>query len=101
MSGNRQPANGSQEHLFRYEDILRAIGRYIDDHGLQDVVLLQLESGILLRGLQPSASRSGREQVGQPLVARELVEHVFTAADLKGIEEAAKRERGTGSPLFR
>jgi len=34
--------NGAAEYLFRYEDILRAIGRYVDTQGIQDVVLLQL-----------------------------------------------------------
>lgn len=101
MSGDQQPTNGAHESLFRYEDILRAIGRYIDDHGVQDVVLLQLESGILLRGLQPSSGRSGDLLVEQLFTAKEMMEHVFSADDLKRIDEAAKLKRGTGSPLFR
>ncbi|HEX3724565.1 MAG TPA: hypothetical protein VHV31_17375 [Nitrolancea sp.] len=88
-------------YLFRYEDILRAIGRYVDNKGIQDVVLLQLDDGILLRGLQPSGDRGGRELVEQLFTSKELVEHVFTADDLKRIDEAAKKERGKGSPLFR
>ena len=96
-SGN----NISGESLFRYEDILRAIGRYVDDHGVQDVVLLQLDSGILLRGLEPSGAKGGRELVEHLFTAKEMVEHVFTAEDLKRIDEAARRDRGKGSPLFR
>jgi hypothetical protein len=88
-------------YLFRYEDILRAIGRYVDTKGIQDVVLLQLEEGILLRGLQPSGERGGKQLVEQLFTSKELVEHVFTAEDLKRIDEAAKKERGKGSSLFR
>lgn len=101
MAGDRQPPNGSQEHLFRYEDILRAIGRYVDDHGVQDVVLLQLESGILLRGVQPSTKRGEQELVEHLFTAKGMVEHVFTPEDLKRIDDASRKERGTGSPLFR
>ena len=82
MPENRQLGTSSQDRVFRYEDGLRAIGRYIDDHGLQDVVLLQRDSGIVLRGLQSTASRSGKQLVNQPSIVREMVEHVFTAADL-------------------
>lgn len=94
--------NGAPEHLFRYEDILRAIGRYVDEQGVQDVVLLQLDEGILLRGLQPARETGGkRELIEQFFTAKEMVEHVFTADDLKRIDEAARKRRGKGSSLFR
>ena len=102
MTNDTGSSNGAAESLFRYEDILRAIGRYVDIKGIQDVVLLQLEQGILLRGLQPSVERGGtRELVEQFFTAKELVEHVFTADDLQRIHEAAKKQRGRGSSLFR
>jgi hypothetical protein len=102
MSGVQNSASiRPEEKLFRYEDILRAIGRYVDEHGIQDVVLLQLETGILLRGLEPSSGKSGNELVEHLFTAKEMVEHVFSAEDLKRIDEAAKRDRGKGSPLFR
>lgn len=90
-----------EDKLFRYEDILRAIGRYVDAHGIQDVVLLQLETGILLRGLEPSSGKNGNELVEHLFTAKEMVEHIFTTEDLKRIDEAARRDRGKGSPLFR
>ena len=101
MTKDSKSTNGASDYLFRYEDILRAIGRYVDTKGIQDVVLLQLDQGILLRGLQPSVERGGRELVEQFFTAKEMVEHVFTADDLQRINEAAKKERGKGSSLFR
>jgi len=101
MVKDSDSANGTSWYLFRYEDILRAIGRYVDTKGIQDVVLLQLEEGILLRGLQPSGDRGGKQLIEQFFTSKELVEHVFTADDLKRIDEAAKKERGKGSSLFR
>jgi len=101
MTNDSGSSNGVGEYLFRYEDILRAIGRYVDTKGIQDVVLLQLDQGILLRGLQPSAERGGKELIEQFFTAKELVEHVFTAEDLHRINEAARKQRGKGSSLFR
>ncbi len=101
MSGSAQRMSGSPDYLFRHEDILRAIGRYIDEHRVQDVVLLQLESGILLRGLQPSSNRSQVESIEQLFTAKEMIEHVFTDDDLKRIDEASKKQRGHGSSMFR
>ena len=101
MSGDAQRMSGSPDYLFRHEDILRAIGRYIDEHRVQDVVLLQLESGILLRGLQPSSNRSQVESIEQLFTAKEMIEHVFTDDDLKRIDEASKKQRGHGSSMFR
>ena len=34
----------------RYEDLLRAIGHYIDAHTITDVVLTQIPEGVLLKG---------------------------------------------------
>ncbi len=100
MSGNAQRASETPEYLFRHEDILRAIGRYIDEHRVQDVVLLQLDSGILLRGLQPSSNRSRVESVEQLFTAKEMVEHVFTDDDLKRIDDASRKQRGHGTSMF-
>ncbi|MDI3340718.1 MAG: hypothetical protein QJR03_09315 [Sphaerobacter sp.] len=85
--------SGTQgDRLYRLEDILRAIGRYIDQNKIEDVILLQSDDGILLRGFR-------RPGPGQP--GGTLVHHFFTAADLKAIDEEARRRRGTGSRLFR
>lgn len=86
MSGNNHTG------LIRYEDILRAIGRYIDMHEIQDVILLQGEDGILLRGYRRSAEAPGGA----------LIQHLFTQADLNAIDEEARQRRGRGgtSRLF-
>jgi hypothetical protein len=34
----------------RYEDLLRALGSYIDQHGLADVLITQIPDGVLLKG---------------------------------------------------
>ncbi|MFO7271475.1 hypothetical protein [Sphaerobacter thermophilus] len=81
----------NREGLYRYEDILRAIGRYIDMNNIQDVILLQSEDGILLRGYRPAAA--GRHGPA-------LIQYLFTPADLQAIDEEARQRRGTGSPLL-
>ncbi|MBX6341364.1 MAG: hypothetical protein IRY97_02815 [Thermomicrobiaceae bacterium] len=85
-------ASGQTGHLYRYEDILRAIGRYIDANQLQDVILLQSDEGILLRGFRrPRGGAHGHT----------LVQHLFTPEELAAIDEAARKRRGAGSRLFR
>ena len=81
-----------QQRPVRYEDILRAIGRYIDTNNLQDVILLQSPEGILLRGYRPA-------ELAQR--GPSLMQHLFTAADIAAIDEEARKRRGTGSRLLR
>ncbi|HET7037003.1 MAG TPA: hypothetical protein VFI42_15065 [Thermomicrobiaceae bacterium] len=77
--------SGETGNLYRYEDILRAIGRYIDEHDLQDVVLVQLEQGILLRG---------QGVADDPRRGRRLIEYLFDAEELRRIDERARQQRG-------
>lgn len=86
-------SDGAGKLLYRYEDLLRAIGRYIDEHQVQDVVLLQSEQGILLRGFRIGTDRTNR--------GRQLVQHMFSNDDLTAIDEEARRRRGKGTGLFR
>lgn len=79
-------------HLYRYEDILRAIGRYIDENEVQDVILLQAKDGILLRGYR---NRLGTAQQGGA-----LIQFLFTDEDIQAIDEASRKRRGRGSRLF-
>lgn len=81
----------NREELYRYEDILRAIGRYIDKNNIQDVILLQSENGFLLRGYRPAAA--GRHGAA-------FIQYLFTPADLEAIDEEARQQRGTGSGLL-
>ncbi|HET9017151.1 MAG TPA: hypothetical protein VFN57_16225 [Thermomicrobiaceae bacterium] len=86
MSTDAQP-----QGVVRFEDILRAIGRYIDANGIQDVILLQSPDGILLRGYRPSEVA---------LRGPALVQHLFSTADIAAIDDEARRRRGTGSRLL-
>ncbi len=78
--------------LYRYEDILRAVGKFIDTHDLQDVVILQTEQGILLRGYRRPSARDPRPD--------SFVEKLFSMDEIAAIHEQSKRLRGTGSKLF-
>lgn len=87
------PSVGASEPLvYRYEDILRAVGRFIDEHELQDVVIVQTENGVLVRGVQ-------RPRAGA-LLAPTFCERLFTKAEIAAILEEGRRRRGTGSKLF-
>ena len=81
-----------KRNLYRYEDILRAIGRYIDEEGIQDVVILQADERINVHGyrnVSPGGSLRPR-----------LIEHTLTADEIKKIDEESRKRRGSGSRLF-
>jgi hypothetical protein len=84
--------NNLGSNLYRYEDILRAIGKYIDDEGLQDVVVLQAENEIQVHGYRNVSSTGG--------LRPRLIQHTFTAEEIKQIDEESRKRRGSGSRLF-
>ncbi|MCX7622755.1 MAG: hypothetical protein RMK01_12220 [Thermomicrobium sp.] len=92
-AGQEQVRGASGELLvYRYEDILRAVGRFIDEQELQDVVIYQTEQGVLVRGLQ-------RPRPGQRLTPT-FCERLFSREEIAAILEEGRRRRGTGSKLF-
>jgi len=78
--------------VYRYEDILRAVGRFIDAEQLQDVLILQTEHGVLQPGMP--LPRPGARLVPT------FCERLFTKAEIAAILEEGRRRRGTGSKLF-
>jgi hypothetical protein len=84
--------NNPGSNLYRYEDILRAIGKYIDEQELQDVVVLQAENEVQVHGYR-NVSPAGA-------LRPRLVQHTFTADDIRKIDEESRKRRGRGSRLF-
>lgn len=80
-------------NLYRYEDILRAVGRFIDERGLQDVVVLQANDEVRVQGYRNVARAGG--------LSPKLVEHTFTADEIRTIDEISRTRRGSGLRLFR
>jgi hypothetical protein len=89
---NFDNTNNPGSNLHRYEDILRAIGKYIDEEGLQDVIVLQTEDEIRVHGYRNVSAAGG--------LRPHLVEHTFTAEEIKQIDEESRRRRGSGSRLW-
>jgi hypothetical protein len=84
--------NTNGKNLYRYEDILRAIGRYIDEEGMQDVVVLETEGEMEVhgyRGVSPGGAIRPR-----------LINHTFSSEELKQIDQESRQRRGKGSRLF-
>lgn len=49
----------SLKYKLGYEKILRAVGKYCDQHHLEEVCLLEFEKGVILQGLQVEATNEG------------------------------------------
>jgi hypothetical protein len=69
-----------------YEDVLRAIGHFIDEHNFKEVCIIELEEGILVRGLVYTANRSGYRTISEA--------YLFTNEDIDHILEEAYQRRG-------
>jgi hypothetical protein len=80
-------------HIYRFEEALRAIGRYIDANGLQDVMEIQSKGEFHLHGWRNTSS-SGSVKPTQ-------VRHVFTVEDVRRINEQSRKRRGKGLGIFR
>src|SRR3954462_15933994 len=69
-----------------YEDVLRAIGHFIDEHNFKEVCIIELEEGILVRALVHPANRRGLRTISQA--------YPFTNEDIDHILEEASQLRG-------
>ena len=69
-----------------YEEVFRALGLFIDQNNLKEVVIPELKEGFLLKGLAFSAERSGFQTISQS--------YLFTDQDIEKLVEAAFQQRG-------
>ncbi len=69
-----------------YQDVLRAIGHFIDEHNFKEVCILEIEEGILVRGLVYSANRQGFRTISEA--------YLFTNDDIDQLLEQAYERRG-------
>jgi hypothetical protein len=60
-----------------YEEIMQAIGYFIDRNSLREITLVELREGILVRGISYTAERSGYQTMSQS--------YLFTHEDLERI----------------
>ena len=75
----------------RYEDLMRAIGGYVDQHGLSDVLVTQIPDGVLLKGT------AIENRPGGPL--ERITAIVFTNDDVAALLDASMRKRGSTGQL--
>jgi hypothetical protein len=71
-----------------YQDLLRALGRLLDEEGWRDVLVLEQPTGFVISGRRP-------DRPGEGVAVRRL-----TRVEVYALVRAAHRRRGTG-PLAR
>ncbi|HUG14990.1 MAG TPA: hypothetical protein VMM78_08200 [Thermomicrobiales bacterium] len=77
--------DASGRYRFRYEDVLRALGNYIDENHFKDVTVLETAEGFLIKGQVVEESAAGWATSPQT--------YLFTNEDLDAILEEAYRRR--------
>ena len=74
-----------------YQDVLRAIGYFIDEHGYTDVRIVEIEDGLVLQGRVPD-----RREIGKTSYETFLI----TDEDLKEMVRDAFTRRGQQPPAY-
>jgi hypothetical protein len=91
MPGQIDTGRGEALRHVRYEDLLRAVGNYIDHHGYTDVLITQIPDGVLLKGTV--VDRSAR-------IANEKISAIlFTNEDIVALLDDSVRRRGQTDQL--
>ncbi|HUG13896.1 MAG TPA: hypothetical protein VMM78_02665 [Thermomicrobiales bacterium] len=72
----------------RYEDLMRALGSYVDEHGLTEVLISQIPDGILLKGTMIDKSRANPVE--------KITATLFTNDDVVLLLKKSAKRRGTG-----
>lgn len=72
----------------RYEDLLRALGNYIDEQGLTEVLITQIPEGVLLKGTMIDRSRA------YPI--EKITAKLFSNDDIVALLKKSAQRRGTG-----
>ena len=74
-----------------YQDVLRALGYFIDDHGYTDVRLIETDDGVVLQGRVAE-----RHEIGESSYDTFLI----TDDDIKVMVRDAFMRRGQKPPAF-
>ena len=74
-----------------YQDVLRALGYFIDDHGYTDVRIVETEDGVVLQGRVPD-----RHDIG----ASSYDTYLITDDDIKIMVRDAFMRRGQKPPAY-
>ncbi|HMO56474.1 MAG TPA: hypothetical protein PKA05_21370 [Roseiflexaceae bacterium] len=74
-----------------YQDVLRAIGLFIDEHGYTDVRIIEIDEGLVLQGRV-----ANRREIGQSSYDTVLI----TEDDIKAMVRDAAHRRGQKPPAY-
>lgn len=74
-----------------YQDVLRALGNFIDDHGYTDVRIVETEDGLVLQGRV-----TDRRELGESSYDTYLI----TDEDIKEMVRDAFERRGQKPPAY-
>jgi hypothetical protein len=74
-----------------YQDVLRALGSFIDDHGYSDIRIVETEDGLVIQGRV-----TDRREIGESSYDTYLI----TDDDIKVMVRDAFRRRGQKPPAY-
>jgi hypothetical protein len=77
--------DSSGRYRFRYEDVFRALGNYIDEHFFKDVTIVETPDGFLIKGQVVQETGNGFQAAPAT--------YLFTNEDIDAILEAAFSRR--------
>jgi hypothetical protein len=69
-----------------YQDVLRTIGHYVDEHGFSDIRLIETEDGLILQGKTSTGGARGEKKIET---------YLLTVQDVRELMREAYNRRGT------
>jgi hypothetical protein len=73
-----------------YEDVMRALGYFIDQNNLSEICLVELREGFLLRGISRTVKGSGYQSISES--------YLFTNEDIERIVNESYERRKQPEP---
>ncbi len=69
-----------------YQDVLRTIGHYVDEHGFSEIRLIETEDGLILQGKTSTGAARGDKKTET---------YLLTIQDVRDLMREAYTRRGT------
>jgi hypothetical protein len=78
-----------------FEEVFRSIGAFLDDHGMRDILLLEVPDGFIVQGVSAAGASSSAWSESVGTITKETLS--FLDEDIAKFMEEASGRRGSGA----
>jgi hypothetical protein len=97
LRGSIEMLDSTGTGRIEYEDVLRALGYFIDQNNLSEICIVELREGILVRGISKTVNRSGFQAMSESfLFTNEDIERIVNEAHARRQQVQPQQEQKRG-----